>query len=610
MRGDALLEALKTRIIVADGAFGTQLYAKGISPNICYDCLNIENPEIVAQIHQDYIDAGAEIIETNTFGANRNKLSAYKQDHNVRQINRRGSEIAKQYAPEGVLVAGAIGPLGRFENIEISDREKDAIFTEQAEGLMEGGVDLLILETFNSLHDLLIAVKAVKRHFDITTIAQFLLSDSGKTIEGDSALISFLKLKDTGADIIGANCGVGPRGILTAMEHDALFIDGFVSAFPNAGFPEKVDDRLIYLSKSYYLAGLARELVNAGVNIIGGCCGTTPDDIAAIKDAVHELTPVVKQPVTLEQAQRDETLRRLATYQISEGTFRKKLRTQKVISVELDPPKGLLYETVLEGARALKDAGADSISIAENPLAGVRMSNISLAHLIQKEVGIETIVHITGRDRNLIGLQSTLMGMAVEGIKNVLAVTGDPSSVGKADKIKGVFDARSYELITLLKRLNAGENYHGENIKKRCAFTIGAAFNPNTMQMEIQVKRMRKKIELGVDFFQTQPVFDTAKIDRIRELTRDIKIPILLGILPLVSSRNAEFLHNEFPGITIPDEARRRMKEAGNNGIEEGIAIAEEIIAYAYPYFKGIYIMPPFNKHEIALHLVKFIKKM
>jgi methionine synthase I (cobalamin-dependent)/5,10-methylenetetrahydrofolate reductase len=609
MKSMQILEALQQRIIVADGAFGTLLYEKGVPLTVCYDALNLSEPAIVTEIHREYLEAGAEVIETNTFGANRWKLRQYELAEKTKEINQRGAELALACAGDAAWVAGSIGPLGRIEQGTFSDAEKEDIFREQAQGLVSGGVHLIILETFNSLSDLFIALKAVKSIQDIITITQLMFTDSGRTIEGDEALSAFLKLKQAGADIVGANCGIGPSGILRVLKPIATKIDLPVSAFPNAGFPERREDRLIYFASSEYLMSTAVELVRSGVNLIGGCCGIGPDEIRAMKQAVAGLKPVAKQPVDLqtflelrEPQPRQEVI-------LTTSHFKDLLTRKKVLSVELDPPKTLQLDNPLKGAQAVKHAGADVISIAENPLAVVRLSNVTLARIIQREVGIETIVHLTGRDRNLIGMQSELMGMALEGIHNILAVTGDPPSKGKEENVKGVFDLRSFELISLLKRFNEGQNFYGEELKRQTAFTIGAAFNPNVTNIGVQVERMHKKIERGAQFFQTQPIFSREKIDQILEHTTEIATPILLGILPLVSSRNAEFLHNEFPGISIPADVREKMRQAGENGMQQGIEIAWELIEYAYPHFAGIYIMPPFNKYQIAVELIKRVQE-
>ncbi|MBI4978210.1 MAG: bifunctional homocysteine S-methyltransferase/methylenetetrahydrofolate reductase [Spirochaetes bacterium] len=605
---ERLLDALASRIVVADGALGTELYAKGIAPDVSYDALNLDNPGIIASIHASYIDAGAELIETNTFGANRNKLAHFGLSGKVYEINLAGAAIAKRCAGDSAWVAGSIGPIGRTDE-ELSDEEKASLFAEHASGLIDGGADAIILETFDSLSDLLIAISTISKKTSIPIIAQLLFTAGGRTACGIEPVIAFLKLRDAGAAVAGANCGTGPKGLLLVMEKAGLRTGGFLSAFPNAGFPERTGDRMLYVPKADYIASVARQLAASGVNIIGGCCGTTPNDIRAIAHALRGMSPVAHSPISLADAMAEERTRALAKYQISSGYLLTRLKEKKVISVELDPPKGLNYEPVIDGAKALKEAGADVISVAENPLAIVRMSNISLASLIQREADIETIVHITGRDRNAIGMQSMLMGLAVDGIKNILAVTGDPPAAHNT-KGTGVFELRSYDLISLIAKMNAGMNWYGEDIKKRTAFSIGAAFNPNTPDIAVQIERMKKKIDAGTQYFQTQPVFSNERIDTILELTQGMKIPIMLGILPLVSSKNAEFLHNEFPGISIPDDIRERMRKAGENGIAEGSAIAFELIAHAYNHVAGIYIMPPFNKHAVAVELIRRIRDL
>ena len=609
-RTESFLQALQHRIVVGDGAFGTLLYEKGIPFTECYDDLNLRQPEIVSAIHRDYVDAGAEMLETNTFGANLWKLRHYGLADKVCDINRRGAEIALECAQGAAWVAGAMGPLGRIEQEPLTDGQKEDIFREQARALIEAGVQAIILETFPSLRDALAALRAVKSVKNIPAIAQLVFTDSGRTADGHGALQAFWALKDAGADAVGANCGIGPNGIYKVLAPTAVKIDIPVSAFPNAGFPERREDRLFYGMNAEYLAEIAGKLVSCGVNLIGGCCGTSPADIRTIKAAVSELQPMQKPSL-----ERQSVLRLQSRTEPSPGLSGAKSRLhnllsqRRVISVELDPPKTLKIDKVLQSAQALKDAGADVISIAENPLAVVRMSNVAMARLIQTRIGIETIVHITGRDRNLIGLQSEFMGMAMEGLQNVLAVTGDPPSRGKEEKVKGVFDLHSLELIALLTGMNQGRNYYGDDLKQPTAFTIGAAFNPNVTRLEAQVRRMRRKIANGAQFFQTQPVFSKNTIDEMLIHTQDISAPILLGILPLVSFRNAEFLHNEFPGISIPDDIRARMRRAGEKGVEEGIQIAWELIEYAAPHFAGIYIMPPFNRCQIAVELIRRMHK-
>jgi len=607
--GKELLEALRSRIIVCDGAMGTELHAKGISINESFDNINITNPEIVTQIHYSYLKAGAELIETNTFGANRFKLAHYNLADKVKEINTCGAEIALFCAKDNGWVAGSIGPLGRLQE-NVADSQKEEAFKEHAEALINAGLQIIILETFSSLSELLIALKAVKSvDKNAVVIAQLSFNKSGKTINGDEIFSSFLKLHENGADIVGSNCIIGPLGHLNLIKNYGNKINIPLSVFPNAGFPEQIGDRMMYNSNSEYLANFFVEFVNAGANLIGGCCGTTPEDIRRASLAVKNLKPVKKTDIPLEKIIEEQKKIISDKNKISGGELKAKLAAgKKIISVELDPPKGLNYENVIEGARALKDAGVDIISLSENPLSIVRMSNVTIANVIKRDVGIESIIHLTGRDRNLVGMQSALMGMAVDGIKNILAVTGDPPSRGGEDKVTGVYDLNSYELIKLIKRLNEGENYYGDNIKKRSAFTIGAAFNPNVLKIEAQVERLKKKIDFGAEFVQTQPVFDKKKVEEMITVLKDVKIPVFLGILPLVSSRNTEFLHNEIPGIIIPDDIRKRMADAGENGIEEGINVAWEIIDYALPHFAGIYIMPPFNKYEIAIELVKRIK--
>lgn len=603
-----ILEALKREIVVADGGMGSQLCAKGINPHECFDYLNITRPGLISGVHDQFLVAGARLIETNTFGANRYKLAHYGHEDKVFEINRKGAELAGTCAGENAWVAGSMGPAGRFQGSRPDEAAIVSAFKEQAEGLVQGGVDLVILETFNSLREILLALKAVRQVSSLPVVAQLIFERDGKTLEGDGIVSSFVELREKGADIVGANCGLGPKGFTDLFRDVAAALDCPVSAFPNAGIPEKVDDRLIFMSDPGYYADTAGSLAGLGVNIIGGCCGTTPEHIKALAERAKDLKPLEKRPALFDEIRRIHSVSLKGNEVKSTGKLTEKSGRKKII-VELDPPKHLDLDHVLTGAEKLKEAGVDFISIAENPLGIARLSNITLAGLIREKTGIDPIIHLTGRDRNLIGIQSTLLGLAASGHLNVLAVTGDPPLSGSGDKITGVFDVRSYELIELLNKLNQGVDFRGNDIKQQAGFSIGGALNPNTRNMDIQIRRMEKKIELGARFFQTQPVYTREKIDLVAEKTKGFDVPVYLGILPLVSSRNAEFLHNEFPGISIPEDVRRRMKASGDKGVDEGIEIASELIEYAYDKFAGFFIMPPFNKYEIPLKLLEKIKR-
>lgn len=591
-----ILTALGERVVVADGAMGSLLFDRGVDSSSCYDVLNLTDPALVQSIHKAYADAGAEIIETNTFGANRVKLGRFDLAHRTREINLRGAELARGQAGPGRWVAGAMGPLGRMGNDPVSQEELEDIFRGQALALVEGGVDFIMLETFASLSLLLTALRGVKAAVSVPVAAQMVFTQRGRTHSGRTARECFDALIRAGADVVGLNCGIGPKNALEVVQGLGP-VPVPLSVLPNAGFPESSGDRLIYASSPEYFARRTAACAAHGARLLGGCCGTAPEHIAALVRALDagsseaRIVSVSPDEVNTQTAAPTRLSRRLV-----EG---------KVILVELDPPKHLDVEPVLAAAEALSAAGVDAITIAENPLAVPRLSNIVLAGMVRARTGVDVVVHMTGRDRNLVGMQSTIMGMAASNLHNVLAVTGDPPSAGSAERVSGVYDLRSLELMALLAGFNEGRNHYGDSMRLPVNFCIGGAFNPNTRNMALQVGRMEKKMTAGARYFLTQPVYSRERVDEILAATAHITAPIVLGIMPLASSRNAEFLHNEFPGIEIPSETRERMARAGEHGQEEGVNIAWELLEYAWPHFAGVYIIPPFNRHAMALELMR-----
>lgn len=595
MRAD-IVAVLRDRVVVADGAMGSLLFERGVDGASCYDALNLADPALVRSIHQAYAAAGAEVLETNTFGANRVKLGRFDLAHKVREINLRGAELARAEAGEGRWVAGAVGPLGRMAEEVADPAEVEAVFGEQALALVEGGADFIMLETFASLTLLLAALRGVKRSVSVPVAAQMVFTPRGRTHSGRTASECFEALVLAGADMVGLNCGIGPKNALEVVQELGP-VSAPLSVLPNAGFPEATGDRLIYASSPEYFARRTAACAAHGARLLGGCCGTGPEHIAALARALGAGSPEVRVTARAPQERAAEPAAptRLAR-RLSEG---------KVVLVELDPPKHLEVEPVLAAAEALVAAGVDAITIAENPLAVPRLSNIVLAGMVRARTGAEVVVHLTGRDRNLVGMQSTIMGLAVSGLHNVLAVTGDPPSAGSAERVSGVYDLRSMELMTLLAGFNQGRNHYGDAMRRPVNFCIGGAFNPNTRNMALQVGRMEKKMAAGATYFLTQPVYSRSRVDEILAATARVGAPIVLGIMPLASSRNAEFLHNEFPGIEIPEETRARMAAAGDDGQREGVEIAWELLEYAWPRFAGVYIIPPFNRHAMALELMR-----
>jgi methionine synthase I (cobalamin-dependent)/5,10-methylenetetrahydrofolate reductase len=601
------LEAIQNEIIVADGATGTMLYSRGISLEANFEHLNLVRPELVLQLHSEYIAAGARMIETNTFGANHAKLKAIGLEKRVRDINIRGAALARR-AAEGkdIFVAGSVGPLARVkgEESELSATEMRDIYREQVLALAEGGVDLFILETFSDIKQIRAALEVVKQT-GLPVIACMAFMEKGRTSGGLDAGQVARELSSAGADVIGANCGSGTMEMSQNIRSMASVPGIHLAAFPNSGFPEYVDGRYIYRTSPEYFANMASETVRAGANIVGGCCGTTPEHIRRLAEKLKGMRPVPR--IMTVELPREQEMKEVKT---GRSSFLDGWGKRKVVTVELDPPKGLECGKVIEGCRVLGEAGADAINLAENPLARVRMGNIALASLIQRETGMEVIVHVTCRDRNLIGMQSDLMGASLLGIRSILAVTGDPANTGEQVDATSVFDLNSFSLIKLLRDLNSGINGLGNPIDSGTGFTIGAAFNPNTARMETQVARLAKKISNGAQFVQTQPIYDPDILDEMLERTRQFDIPVLPGILPLVSERNTEFLHNEVPGIVIPDKIRDRMRgKEKEAGIREGLDIACEFIENARKRVGGFYIIPPFGKYRLAAELVRFIRK-
>lgn len=603
----SFLDRVAHEVLIGDGAMGTLLYGRGIPLDVNFEHLNLVRPDTVRSVHEDYLRAGAQLIETNTFGANGARLSAIGLETKVRAINTAGARLARSVAGEDRFVAGSVGPLirPRGETEALSVSEKRSLLQEQMEALAEGGVDLFILETFSGMEDLEIAL-GVARGLGLPAVAQLAFLEEGRSREGVGAEEAARRLTEAGAAVLGANCGAGPREMVKILARMAAASSQPLSAFPNSGFPQYVDGRYIYLATPEYFAAMARELVRTGVSLIGGCCGTTPDHIRALAAAVAGQRPPSRAPARAAAAPKP------APQGVPgfEGTFLSTWGRRPTITVELDPPRGLDCRKVLNDARSLANRGVDAISLAENPLARIRMGNLALAAKIQAEAGIEVIAHVTCRDRNLIGLHSELMGAHLLGVRTILAVTGDPVSVGGETGATSVFDLNSVGLLELLAALNKGQNLLGTELGGQTRFLLGAAFNPNLPSMEGQLRRLEKKAAAGARFVQTQPVYSRRVLEELLTRTASLGMPILVGILPLVSERNAEFLHNEVPGIRLPDEVRRRMRgKSGAEGVREGMAIARELVEAGRGKVGGYYLMPPFGKVELALELTDFIRR-
>jgi len=596
------------RVHLFDGAMGTMLYAKGVFINVCYDELNLKAPDLVRDIHRAYVKAGAEILETNTFGANPVKLGHYGLADETRAINRRAAELAREAGGTRALVAGAIGPLGiRLEPFgETSRVEAFELFKTQALGLLDGGVHGFILETFSDLDEIHEALRAVRAVCDLPVFAQMTIQEDGATAYGHDPEALARALDEYGADVIGLNCSVGPQGVLEAIERMARVTGRPLSAQPNAGLPRQVGDRKIYLASPEYTGEYAKRLVEAGARFVGGCCGTTPEHIKTVAAYVQSVSPrhviaVSTEPVVaptgvepVPLAERSRWGRKLAA-----GEF--------LTTVEIVPPRGVDPATMLSGARVLREAGVDAINVPDGPRAQSRMSALMSALLIEREVGIETVIHYCCRDRNLLSMLSDLLGAAAHQLRNLLIVTGDPPKMGPYPEATGVFDIDSIGLTNLVHRLNHGLDPGNNAIGAPTAFVIGVGVNPVAVDPDRELRRFAWKVDAGAEFAMTQPVFDAEQLERFIERTSGFRIPIIAGIWPLVSLRNAEFLANEVPGVSVPAAVIERMRKAQERGKEaalaEGVAIAREMLQRIRPMVQGAQVSAPFGRVSVALEV-------
>ncbi len=594
------------RVHVFDGAMGTMLYQKGVYINRCFDELNLSNPKLVLEVHKEYVKAGAEVIETNSFGANPVKLSNHGLLEKVVEINRESVRIAREAAGSQVYVAGSIGPLGiRIEPYGPTSREEaKELFQIQARALLEGGVDCFILETFSDLSEIRQALLAVKEICDLPIIAQMTIQTFGKTSFGTAPENFTAQLDQWGADVIGLNCSVGPQDTLEAIQIMASITGKRLSAQPNAGLPREFDGRKMYMCSPEYMAKYARRLIQSGVKFIGGCCGTTPEHIKQIANAVKAASPqrlYVSAPSRVETFQVEVT----PTEQRSE-LARRICAREFVTSVEIVPPKGCDPTAMLESVRLLRDAGVDAVNIPDGPRAQSRMSALSTAVLIQQNVpGIEPVVHYCCRDRNLLGMMSDLLGAAGLGIRNLLIITGDPPKMGPYPDATAVFDVDSIGLTNMVNGLNHGTDLGGNAIGRPTSFFIGVGVNPCAVDLDYEIRRFEWKVDAGAQFAVTQPIFDIAQLERFLKRIEHCRIPILAGIWPLVSYRNAEFLSNEVPGISVPEDVLERMRKSDGQEAarQEGLKIAREMLTAVKGMVQGVQVSAPFGRVPYALEV-------
>jgi methionine synthase I (cobalamin-dependent)/5,10-methylenetetrahydrofolate reductase len=597
------------RTHVLDGAMGTMLYGRGVFLNVCYDELSVRQPDLIRDIHREYVKAGAEAIETNTFGANPVKLAHYGLADETEAMNRAAAQLARDAAGPKAAVLGAIGPLGvRIEPFgEMSVDEAEAAFGRQVEGLVAGGVDGFIIETFSDVEEVRAAIAAIRAHSDLPVIAQMTVGTDGKTYYGTEPTTFGPLLEAMGADVVGVNCSVGPHGVLEAVEALARVVTVPISAQPNAGLPREVGDRKIYMASPEYMADYARRIVEAGARFIGGCCGTTPEHIKAIVSFVKSVRPRHSASIMVapELAQPKPAVpladRSRLGAKLAQGAF--------VTTVEIVPPKGVDPAPMLAQARALQAAGVDALNVPDGPRAQSRMGALLSGLLIQREVGIETIVHYACRDRNLLGMLSDLLGAAASGVRNLLIVTGDPPKMGPYPDATAVFDIDSIGLTNLVHRLNQGLDPGGNAIGEPSQFVIGVGVNPAAVDLDRELRRYAWKVDAGAEFAVTQPVFDLDQLDRFLSRVESFRIPVIAGLWPLVSLRNAEFLANEVPGVSVPQAVLDRMRAASARGKEaglaEGVAIAREMLAAVRERVQGAQVAAPLGRADVAVNVVQ-----
>ncbi len=613
----ALLERLldPAQVIVFDGAMGTMLYARGVFINVCYDELNVRAPDMVRGVHEEYVRAGAEVLETNSFGANRAKLAQYGLEGQVRELNRAAAHLARAAAGDARLVAGAVGPLGvRIEPYGPTSRdEARALFREQMEALKEGGVDCFIVETFSDLDEIEQAIRAA-RDVDaaMPVIAQMTIGVDGLTPFGVGPEAVARALDGFGADVIGLNCSVGPQTILEAVEKMAPVTSRKLSAQPNAGMPRDVGGRNMYMASPEYMASYARHLVQAGAKVIGGCCGTTPAHVRAIVDGLRPV--IARHAAAMHRVAVTHDAARVTPAGVEPVPFAdrsrwaaKLARGEFVSSVEIVPPRGVDTSRMVADVGALRRAGVDAVNVPDGPRAQSRMSAVLVSILIQQQVGIETVTHYCCRDRNLLGMLSDLLGASAMGLRNLLVITGDPPKMGPYPDATAVFDIDAIGLTNLASRLNHGLDPGGNAIGAPTRFAIGVGVNPAAVDPAHELRRFEWKVEAGAEFAVTQPVFDVAQLERFLESIAHVRVPIVAGIWPLTSVRNAEFLANEVPGVTVPDAIVQRMREANakskEHAVAEGVAIAREMLEQVRADVQGVQVSAPFGKVELALRV-------
>lgn len=599
---------LKENLVLLDGAMGSLIYEKGVFIDKCYDELNLSQPELIQSIHEDYIRAGARVIETNTYGANRFKLREHSLIHKLEEINRTGVLLARNAAGDMAYVAGSMGPSGaKIEPWgDTTLQEVADAYAEQATILSGAGADLLILETFQDIREMEQVISAIRAISDLPLIAMMTVGEDGKTRYGVDLEEVTCRLADSEASVIGLNCTVGPKPMLDFVERMSQITDKPICIMPNAGRPQYTDGRMIYMSTPEYFSVYTKRFIDRGVRVLGGCCGTTPDHISKMANALamkqtriqHSIQIGVK-PVT------DEPLPDPVPAGKKSELSGKLHAGKQVVLVEMVPPKSTDITKPLEGARLLKEHRVDAINIPDGPRASARMTGLALAVLLQDRVGIETVLHYTCRDRNLLGMQSDLLGATAMGIRNILAITGDPPMIGDYPQATAVFDIDAIGLVHLIDNLNHGIDVGDKRIGDPTAFFTGVGLDPNSVNPEHEIRRLYQKIDTGAEYIITQPVFDVASLETFLERTDLQQLFLIAGIWPLVSLRNAEFMKNEVPGVYVPDQVIRYMAryETKEDQLKAGLELAQQMVDRVMGFVQGIQVSAPFGRYPLAVEV-------
>ncbi|MGG1247832.1 bifunctional homocysteine S-methyltransferase/methylenetetrahydrofolate reductase [Bacillus spizizenii] len=599
-----LLEDLQKQVLIGDGAMGTLLYSYGIDR--CFEELNISKPEEIQRIHKAYVEAGANIIQTNTYGANYIKLSRHGLEDDIKKMNQEAVKIARASAGDA-YVLGTMGGIRTFNKNAYSLDEIKRSFREQLYLLLHEEPDGLLLETYYDLEEAREVLKIARKETDLPIMLNVSMHEQGVLQDGTPLFEALRSIADLGADIAGINCRLGPYHMIEALSEVPIFDDVFLSVYPNSSLPSLEEGRLVYETDDTYFQNSASEFRKQGARIIGGCCGTTPNHIRAMAEAIGGLAPITEKEVKTRPKEfisvQDER---------TEPGLNEIAAVKRSIIVELDPPKKLSFDKFLSAAAELKEAGIDALTLADNSLATPRISNVACGTLVKQQLDMRSLVHITCRDRNIIGLQSHLMGLDTLGLNDVLAITGDPSKIGDFPGATSVYDLTSFDLIRLIKQFNEGLSLSGKPLGKKTNFSVAAAFNPNVRHLDKAVKRLEKKIDCGADYFVSQPVYSEQQLVDIHNETKHLKTPIYIGIMPLTSSRNAEFIHNEIPGIKLSDSIREKMALAGEDKEKqkaEGLAIARSLLDTACELFNGIYLITPFLRSDLTAKLTSYIQQ-